>query len=1031
MRFNKTKTKSLFLLTFLLLTFTVTFPFNLPTVKAQTGWLNGWQYRKAITITGSSAGSVTNYQIRLKVHYSSQGFSQVWDSGNIASGSNTDTDRKILVDGDYLYGVSKDPQKLVIYDISNPSSPVQKSLTSLGRYAIDIRKKGNYLFISTLGATDGGVDVYDVSDPTSPSYVTRLNLGGHCHGMFLSGDYLYVCMHYDDKFQIVDVSDPTNPVAKGSLSGSTYFNGCHDVYVDGNYAYVTNYLSGTGQYGFVVVDVSDKDNPSVVGYTGEGHKNSHIFKVGNYFYVGSHGPDSGLRIYNVNNPSSPSYEGQYFTSEGISFGYWIDDYNSTMLGAVCQGSNRLYLIDISNPTEPSIKTSVLVGSNSNPRYVAITGNYFYVSWTDESNYEWHIRSYQLTTLSDSGENVYLNGHCRTDFGDIRFTDDDGVTELDYWIEEKVDSDYAVFWVEVPSILSDSNATIYIYYGKSDTTTTSNGDKTFLLFDDFEGSAGSSPNSSKWTVYKQGSSNAIVELDGDGNLHLAGEANVISSGNVKSIDTFTHSFLIKLKHKIDEEHYANVAIGSGSLQDVNGGNSDWHFTTLGKGYIWRWTTPVSGGGSRDFEIDRTPEGSSYTRLMYHDGGDLTTLNEWHELEYIYDQNGKLSLYHDGSLMDSIEATDTTYLNDDKNILLSQGEYSSGVGGNRYIDYVFVRKYVDPEPAILSWGNEENLGSGEQEEWRTVENWSFILGSPFWRSVETWNLIFGAPGTWSLVESWSLILSLEGLWNLIESWNFNLNSPGFWSLVENWSFYLSSPGTWNLAEAWNFNLFSQALWNFVEAWNFNLNPPGVWHTTEIWNFKLFSEALWKIVETWQFTLYSQALWNLVESWNFYLSSPGTWSHIEKWTLSILTGGIFNPVETWQFTFQSSGAWINIEKWIFTLLSHQAAVWNIIEKWLLNFNLTGWRTIETWTFLTNPYSPWHLVETWSFVVQQSIISGILTADNVLMAIGILGFILCILSPTWLVKKWMDGDWYDGLSVAFMMFIMGLGLVIVWLWG
>ncbi|MDH7607713.1 MAG: DUF2341 domain-containing protein, partial [Candidatus Bathyarchaeota archaeon] len=74
--------------------------------------------------------------------------------------------------------------------------------------------------------------------------------------------------------------------------------------------------------------------------------------------------------------------------------------------------------------------------------------------------------------TDSGENVYLNGKCRTDFGDVRFTDDDGVTELDYWMEDKVDSDYAIFWVEVKDDLSSQAQTIYVYYGKADATSVS-------------------------------------------------------------------------------------------------------------------------------------------------------------------------------------------------------------------------------------------------------------------------------------------------------------------------------------------------------------------------------------------------------------------------------------------------------------------------------------------------------------------------------------------------------------------------------
>ena len=32
-------------------------------------WLSGWQYRKSHTINGSSAGAVTDYQVRIRVHY--------------------------------------------------------------------------------------------------------------------------------------------------------------------------------------------------------------------------------------------------------------------------------------------------------------------------------------------------------------------------------------------------------------------------------------------------------------------------------------------------------------------------------------------------------------------------------------------------------------------------------------------------------------------------------------------------------------------------------------------------------------------------------------------------------------------------------------------------------------------------------------------------------------------------------------------------------------------------------------------------
>lgn len=55
--------------------------------------------------------------------------------------------------------------------------------------------------------------------------------------------------------------------------------------------------------------------------------------------------------------------------------------------------------------------------------------------------------------TDDQENVYLNGSCRTDFADIRFTRGDGVTELSYVPDEQVNGDYAIMWVKIADDLS--------------------------------------------------------------------------------------------------------------------------------------------------------------------------------------------------------------------------------------------------------------------------------------------------------------------------------------------------------------------------------------------------------------------------------------------------------------------------------------------------------------------------------------------------------------------------------------------------
>ena len=97
-----------------------------------------------------------------------------------------------------------------------------------------------------------------------------------------------------------------------------------------------------------------------------------------------------------------------------------------------------------------------------------------------------------------GEHIYLDGLCQEDFDDMRFAwynSSDGVEVVcDYWLEKKVDNDYAIFWAEIIYIPAfPENATIYIYYGNPEAVSESDGDATFLFWDDFE------TDLSKWTI----------------------------------------------------------------------------------------------------------------------------------------------------------------------------------------------------------------------------------------------------------------------------------------------------------------------------------------------------------------------------------------------------------------------------------------------------------------------------------------------------------------------------------------------------
>ncbi len=87
--------------------------------------------------------------------------------------------------------------------------------------------------------------------------------------------------------------------------------------------------------------------------------------------------------------------------------------------------------------------------------------------------------------TDQGEDVYVASRCRADFGDVRFTDDDGHTQLAFWLEEKRDGIDATFRVKIGDDLGIDQR-LFVYFGKDSAVSASSGAATFPdFFGDFE------------------------------------------------------------------------------------------------------------------------------------------------------------------------------------------------------------------------------------------------------------------------------------------------------------------------------------------------------------------------------------------------------------------------------------------------------------------------------------------------------------------------------------------------------------------
>jgi len=139
------------------------------------------------------------------------------------------------------------------------------------------------------------------------------------------------------------------------------------------------------------------------------------------------------------------------------------------------------------------------------------------------NTSWsNTRPINLWTTSGSTGNDYqmfLNVSSypgmQSDFDDVRFTLDDNSSELYYWMDdyECHASDYCHFWVNLSSAdITTTNITIWMWYNNSAVGNESDGNKTFIFFDNFN-RANSNTVGNGWTEVSDTSGTGITINNG--------------------------------------------------------------------------------------------------------------------------------------------------------------------------------------------------------------------------------------------------------------------------------------------------------------------------------------------------------------------------------------------------------------------------------------------------------------------------------------------------------------------------------------
>jgi hypothetical protein len=223
-----------------------------------------------------------------------------------------------------------------------------------------------------------------------------------------------------------------------------------------------------------------------------------------------------------------------------------------------------------------------------------------------------------STGTDLGYFIYIENKTNSNFSDIRFTDNDGNTLLNIWCEVYYSQINATYWVKIADNLDSSNVVIYIYYGKSDATTVSNGEGTFPFFDDFN------DNSINYTKWNKVDTNYPLEQNGKMDTHNV-QCSVIQNSTTYPYQNNPLALRMKIYIKIlGGASYAYTGFSDSGVSNLV--LIDTYVSGSGSGYI-----TISGGSSLTIDNDLNGNhtydikwNSTYTRYFKNET-EKSTLN----------------------------------------------------------------------------------------------------------------------------------------------------------------------------------------------------------------------------------------------------------------------------------------------------------------------------------------------------------------------------------------------------------------------
>jgi hypothetical protein len=240
----------------------------------------------------------------------------------------------VVVTGHHAFIVERFGPGLWIVDLSNPAAPSGFKLSDV--QVSEVAAVGNRLYLLSFTDYNDRLVVWDISNPTAP---TELGTYDPPHGLYdlaVRDNYAYLVT--PNGFEIINVSDASHPVLEGFLPIATGFQ--MEVLLAGEYAYLRR-----SDEGIRVVNIADPRAPTEVGNY-ELPQATSMAVTGHYMVVSERW--YGLRVFDISNPEVLTPAGEGWPLLILGSMVWVEDY----LYAASGGEWKI--MDVSDPFTPTV-----------------------------------------------------------------------------------------------------------------------------------------------------------------------------------------------------------------------------------------------------------------------------------------------------------------------------------------------------------------------------------------------------------------------------------------------------------------------------------------------------------------------------------------------------------------------------------------------------------------------------------------------------------------------------------------------------